>query len=278
MVLSTSQKIFIAKMANRGVSLVRRALGQPMRAQFRRGGLQWELDLDEGIDFSIYLLGSFEPDLVHFYRSRIREGDTVVDIGANIGAHTLHFARIVGPRGKVLAVEPTNYAMAKLVRNIGLNPELARVVDVAHVFLAASEGSSAPAVSSSWPLTGATDDPVLVGARLQSTEGASATTLERLVRERSLDRIDWIKLDVDGHELEVLKGGAGILERLRPRILMELAPYCHPGAEFEELVALLTNLGYRFHDIASGKEVSADPSVLRKSIPALGGINVWATC
>ncbi len=91
----------------------------------RRRGVAWTLDLREGIDFSIWLLGAFELSTVRAYQRILRPGAIVLDIGANIGAHTLHLARAVGTEGKVWAIEPTDYAMGKLKTNIALNPELA---------------------------------------------------------------------------------------------------------------------------------------------------------
>src|SRR5688572_20988587 len=104
---STAQKVGLAKMASRVVLSCRKLLGRPAQAQFVRDGIRWQLDLREGIDFSIYLLGSFEPATVRAYRRIVKPGQTVLDIGANIGAHTLPLARLVGPGGRVIAFEPT---------------------------------------------------------------------------------------------------------------------------------------------------------------------------
>ena len=62
--LNTRQKIALAKVVHTAVKLGRRLIGKPMRDRFTRGGLRWELDLDEGIDFSIFLFGAFEKDAV----------------------------------------------------------------------------------------------------------------------------------------------------------------------------------------------------------------------
>ena len=61
--------------------------------------INWRLDLLEGID----LLGSFEPLTVRAYRGIVRPGDTVLDIGANVGAHTLPLAQLVGETCRVIA-------------------------------------------------------------------------------------------------------------------------------------------------------------------------------
>lgn len=72
---------------SRLVILARKAFRLPQRGLFQRGGIYWDLDLCQGIDFSIFLLGVFEPETVASYSSQLTEGNTVLDIGANIGAH-----------------------------------------------------------------------------------------------------------------------------------------------------------------------------------------------
>jgi hypothetical protein len=86
----------------------------------RRGGTRWKLDLREGIDFSILLLGVFEQSVVAAYRRLIPPGSVVIDIGANIGAHTLRLAGCVGAAGRVVAVEATRYAFERLAEQVKL--------------------------------------------------------------------------------------------------------------------------------------------------------------
>lgn len=76
----------------------------------------------------------------------------------------------------------------------------------------------------------------------------------------------------------MLAGARKTLEALRPIIAMELAPYVHVehGYSFDDLVLLLTGIGYGFRDIVSLKEFPADPHALRKLVPEGGSINVLA--
>jgi hypothetical protein len=104
--LDTPTKMALAK-SSRGAPPLAPWAGLSERVRLRRRGIRWDLDLAEGIDLSIYLLGAFEPRLVGAYRKLIRPGACILDIGANIGAHTLQFAQLVGDRGKVVAYEPT---------------------------------------------------------------------------------------------------------------------------------------------------------------------------
>jgi hypothetical protein len=71
-----------------------------MRARVRRDGISWDLDLREGIDLYIYLAGRFEWGLSRILTSLVRPGDTVVDVGANVGAHALPLARAAGAEGR----------------------------------------------------------------------------------------------------------------------------------------------------------------------------------
>src|SRR5262249_10499960 len=86
-------------------------------------GARYELHLGEMIDLALYL-HQFEPDVRAAIRRITKPGMTVLDIGANIGAHTLLFSALVGPEGRVVAFEPTEFAYAKLEKNLSLNPGL----------------------------------------------------------------------------------------------------------------------------------------------------------
>lgn len=276
---SVVNKMFIARQLNRGLRVARRLTGRGMQSTCRRQGLFWKLDLDEGIDLSIYLLGSYEPRTLRAYRRILQPGAVVADIGANIGAHTLHFANLVGDQGRVFAFEPTDYASAKLRANLALNPTLVPRVAVEQLFLVADASGVMPAsVPSSWPVSGPEPDDLHSGhlGKYQALADARATTADDYFRGQGLSRLDLVKLDVDGHELAVLKGFQQTLRRFRPPILIELAPYVYDGtnaSEFDEMVGLLAGMGYRFSNANSGSPIPSDPADLRRKITPGGGIN-----
>jgi FkbM family methyltransferase len=245
---------------------------------FRRDGLNWELDLRQGIDFAIFLQGGFEPMTLREYGRLVKAGDTVFDIGANIGAHTLPLARLVGPHGTVAAFEPTDYAFGKLRRNLALNPLLEkRIIAVQALLVSKTEDQKPEAIPSSWsleaPLPGDTIHPVHKGS-YNSLQGATAVQLDQWVDKSNLDRLDFIKIDVDGFEIDVLEGAKQTLKRFRPRIMMEFAPYVFEdrGRSFAELIAFLQMSGYLARQV-HGKILNLSPS-LEQSIPHGGSINV----
>lgn len=278
--IGTRYKIALARVAQRAVMAVRRMRGAGSSTQATRRGVRWELDLDEGIDFSIWLLGVFEPSMVRQYSTLLRDGAVAIDVGANIGSHTLHLARAVGIRGRVVAVEPTDFAFAKLNRNIALNPDLEPRIAAVQAMLVERESPAVPdPVYSSWPLVGAGDKhPLHLGA-LKSCTGARSTSLDALVTMLRLERIDLIKIDIDGYECTMLRGAQRTLCRFRPRIVMELAPYVleERGASLGELLELLAGAGYALGDLASAASLPLDAARLGRLIPRGGSINVLVT-
>ncbi|XKM40133.1 FkbM family methyltransferase [Rhizobium ruizarguesonis] len=277
--LSTSNKILIARYLSRAVLFVRGCLRLPTTVLAKRRGINWSLDLGDGVDFAIYLLGGFEVRTLDRYKELVGDGDIVLDIGANVGSHTLPLAELVGGTGKVISFEPTAHAFAKQKTNISLNPTLAQRIDAHQMMLMASASEAMPeAVYSSWPLEVAGDLHSEHHGRLMSTRGARLDTLDEALRGLGVDKVDFIKLDVDGNELEVLLGAKATLEECKPRIMLELAPYVYadnPG-NFDQLLKLLWEGGYEIGDVASGRKLPEDASKVRAMIAEGGGMNVMA--
>jgi len=279
MILTTKTKIAMAGLAYRAIAMGRAVLGRDDCVSAERGGLKWCLDLREGIDFSIYLLGAFERSTVRALQKLAIPGSVVFDIGANIGAHTLGLARSVGPAGRVFAIEPSDFAFAKLKRNLALNPELESRTHAHQILLAAEiEAQLPPTIYASWPLLAKeTVHPKLRG-RLSTTSNARVDTLDGFVEHQGIDRLDVIKIDVDGHEYPVLKGGAKTLARFWPTLLMEMSPYVQDEQShgFAALVALLQDADYSLEDASTGKTVLLRVDELQALIPDGASINVVA--
>ncbi|MCM2256347.1 MAG: FkbM family methyltransferase [Vicinamibacteria bacterium] len=278
--LSTKQKIAIARLAQAVVMAARRLAGLGAETHVTRNGARFALDLREGIDFSIWLLGTFEPETVRCYQQLLRPGNVVLDIGANVGAHTLFLARAVGETGRVVAIEPTDYAFSKLSANCALNPELAERIQCVQAMLVASEDGApeTPRLYSSWPLAEERELHGIHQGRLMTTSGARARTLDSVARELALDRVDCIKLDIDGFECGMIRGAGEVLERWHPTIVMELAPYAlrEQGESLHALLGLLAGHGYALFDMATGEPLSPDAAVLEARIPQGASWNVLA--
>ena len=279
--LSTIQKINLAKVAYYLVVVARRILGRSSQnIEVTRSGIRWHLDLKEGIDFSIYILGGFEPSTLRLYNKLVKSGDVVFDIGANIGSHTLPLARLVGDIGHVYAFEPTDFAINKLHNNLNLNTNLIKRVTVCQAMLVSNENILVEKeLFSSWPLVGDNKLHEKHKGQLMVTTGARAATLDNIVKEYNITRIDFIKLDVDGFEYSVLSGGEKTLKKFKPTILMELAPYLFKNQknEFIQMIELYKKLGYFFYDANNRKTLPVEAEKLFDLIPDGVSRNIIAT-
>jgi FkbM family methyltransferase len=172
----------------------------------------------------------------------LRPGNVAVDIGASLGEWTLPLARAVGPVGRVLAVEPLPHSAAALEATLAANS--LRQVRVVGCAVGEQDGSAAlavPVVTSAHSDTGTTR--VGVAGAGHETVNVSLRTLDSLAAEFGLDRVDLIKIDVEGHECRVLDGAASILERFRPTLVIETGH--EADGERPAIRDRLCSLGYR---------------------------------
>lgn len=278
--LSTKRKIFIAKKLSQSLLFFRRMLGLSDQFVCTRRGINWYLNLNEGIDLSIYLLGGFEVDTLNRYQKMINPGDIVLDIGANIGAHTLPLAALVGNTGKVYSFEPTKYAFSKQIRNIDLNPELKNRIAACQIMLTANPAALPNEIYSSWPLDDVENLHEKHLGKLMSTQDAEAQRLDDFVDKLGITKVAFIKLDVDGNELDVLKGAVKTIRTSKPKVMLELAPYVFENRpeDFDDILDIFWNQGYQFTDIPSGKKLPQSIQGIKAIIPKDGCLNVIATC
>jgi FkbM family methyltransferase len=276
---STRSKIALAAMVKRPVVAARRLFGRPGRLRTRRGGIAWDLDLHEGIDFSIWLLGAFERRTVSAYSRIVAPGHVVFDIGANVGAHTLPLAKRVGQNGRVYAFEPVRWAIDKLRLNLSLNPELVTSVAARQVMLVDRQDATVPAsIHASWPLERGENIHPTLAARSLPTEGATALTLDGFVAQEKISRLDFMKIDVDGYECQVLRGGRETLRHFHPPIVIELSPHSleESGETLDTLLDLLADADYDLEDLVRQIPLPRDRVKLSRRLPAGGGINALA--
>lgn len=275
--LNTRTKLRIARALYQTVTSFRRLLGRTDSIMVTRRGIRWQLDLREGIDLAIYLFGCFEYDTVRAYRKLLKPGYTVLDIGANIGAHTLPMAHCVFPAGRVVAFEPTAYAYGKLRQNISLNPAIAGMIQAEQIMLVGTDNSQLkPRLYSSWQIhESGLDSHPKHGGRMMDTTGARNKTLDQFITESDPGTVSLIKLDVDGHECQVLHGARELMQRDKPILLMEIMPYGleEAGATLDELLGILTWHKYRIYHLDGRSRFSPDNSI-KEAIPSAGGINV----
>jgi FkbM family methyltransferase len=270
----TQIKLFLARMLYHVVHFVCR---KDIRT-IVRNGIRYEVDLSEGIDLSLFLFGNFQKHVSQNKQLAPPPNGIILDVGANSGIMSLQFARLV-PSGKVYAFEPTFYAFSKLEKNLKLNPELAKRIVAVQTFVS-SATSAEPHIKahSSWKLREPTHGirhPIHGGVEM-STEGISAISLDDFCHQQGFERLDFIKIDTDGHEWDVLKGAEKVIRKFRPGIIFEVGMYVmkEKGIGFSNYLEFFDSLAYSLSDSKSLKEITSDN--YRKFIPLKGTIDILA--
>ena len=271
----------IAKIAYKIIYIIHMLVGRTDTVEVTRNNIRWELDIREGIDLSIYLLGIFERHTVNAYRKFIKPGYVVLDIGANIGAHTLIMADIVGSNGNVIAFEPTDYAYNKLIKNIDLNLRLKKNINPQQVMLSSNDESLVDElIYSSWPVDSNgihNIHPVHMG-EYKSTSNAKSCTLDSILKNLNINKVDFIKIDVDGYEYDILCGAEHTLSLLKPVLCFEFAPYVikERGQTIEMLLNKIDSYGYKLFKENGYEELPSDAKILNKMVGEESSINIIA--
>jgi FkbM family methyltransferase len=185
------------------------------------------LDMDFGQ--AIWHTHQYEEHVRQAVRDHLREGEVCVDVGANIGAIAFLAATIVGPAGRVVAVEPNPDNLQLLYRGIALN-------GFQNVEVFPFAASDRRAVVS---LTGGTSNTHLVPSIAPDERGVFAQTVALDDVLGGLSRLDFVKMDIEGHEPLALKGMSRLMDRHRPTLLIEFNPSRLAGLQGQDPDELL---------------------------------------
>ena len=172
-----------------------------------------------------------ERDIINLTQRIIKPGMTVIDIGANVGLLTRHFAKLVGDKGRVLAFEPDPETFKYFKHNTRKFPAVATSqvalsdnCESAQFFLNARSGTSNSLVNS---------------ANSKETITVQCMTLDEFLAQEPELKIDLIKIDVEGAELKVLSGmSETFAKQPRMRIIMEFCPKNLLGGGIDPLMLL----------------------------------------
>lgn len=216
--------------------------------EVERNGFRLTLDLSDYMQWLLYFGILAEPRETLY--DLVAGEMTVIDAGANIGETSLEFSRRVGETGKVIAFEPDPQTFARLKKHLDVN----RCTNV----IAINEG------------VGKTEGESLLkegknnsGGNRIAVNGSGGkkirlTTIDRTVEKLQLQNVDFIKIDVEGFEMQVLGGAEKTLERFHPALFIEVNDELlrQQNASAAELTAFLTAKKYSMKHAGTGQAVT----------------------
>lgn len=224
-------------------------------------GVNFSIVLDPvknaGVDEEIAKHGFWEKELGSQFIKNIQEGSTFLDIGANIGYHSLFVAALLKGTGKVYSFEPLSHLCKQLHESIELNNF--QNIEICNFGLAEKDGEHILHIRDE--NTGGSsllDLPEMEKFKVKETEKVILKNLDAFLGGAS--KVDVIKIDVEGYEYEALKGAEGVLKNSHPVIFMEFSPvfYIQENSEKpQKLISFLKDLGYSFFRL-EGESISLE--------------------
>ncbi|MGI9592151.1 MAG: FkbM family methyltransferase [Myxococcota bacterium] len=229
------------------------------------GDLAFLCRLDEHIGSQMYWRGAYSWSQLRVLDRLLQPDMVFADVGANQGEFTLFAAKRL-PRGRVLAFEPMTEMRERLVGNLAANPFDNVLVSDRGLWSEPGRRRifrrDAPFADGSFHEGLGTLFPT--AERSDAVEEIALTTLDAFLEQQGIDRVDVLKVDVEGAELEVLRGAEKTLERCRPLLLLEADRDCAEaaGGGLEALLGWLAPR-YRFERVgASGRTRAVEPAAL----------------
>jgi len=173
----------------------------------------------EWIQQHVFLFGSYELRSIELIQSNLPTGGVFLDVGANIGCHTLIAAEKVGNTGVVHAFEAITSTCVALTKNVNLNDFSNVVINHCAVY----------EENTTLELFVANQDNMGMSSVFQrneissTTERVAAITLDSYVAQHKIERVDFLKMDIEGAEFSALKGMKNTLSTFHPKILLEIS-------------------------------------------------------
>lgn len=198
------------------------------------------------IEREILINGCYDKESISIFNRIISKDFICLDVGANIGSISFALCNNLGPNGKVYAFEPGPNIFGRLSENVRMNPSLDGRLELIKAGLADKEKELYWAEVE--------DNPG--NAEFSKNNGIKIelTTLDALVKKEKLEKVDFIKIDVEGMEIEVIKGGLSTIRDHKPLIYYESKLSQERWVDsIQQIEVILEQLGYSFYKFETSK-------------------------
>lgn len=216
-------------------------------------GLLINVDTASFLEWYIYFYGAFRPEVSKLLNRMLRPGHVAIDIGANIGMHSIIMANRVGPTGKVFCFEPDPHPFDRLKRNLALNgfgfvqvhqAALSAKSETRKLFL--HDDTIGNYANASFYSDNIGKDTAAIDVE--------ALSLDEFVAREKLTRLDVVKLLAQGEEWNILQGARETIARLRPKIFFLYEPsfWHRQNLRLMDAVGFFRQYGYTTYTVEFG--------------------------
>jgi FkbM family methyltransferase len=219
-------------------------------------GFKIKLNITRDVD-KFFFLEHFEPATLNFFSKLISSGNIVIDVGANIGIYTLIASKKLQNSGKVYSFEPSDWAYHRLIENINLNSFKNIVVIKKAVSDYSGKAEFFVCEDDAYNSLGA--NPI---KKVTSKKIVDAITLDEFFEHFKIKKVDIIKIDAEGADFLVLKGGEKLIMTNSPVIFCEYNRYTKARENFNlnDMLTLLENWKYKIFELDESKLIQFEPS------------------
>ncbi|GHB37294.1 FkbM family methyltransferase [Mongoliitalea lutea] len=205
-------------------------------------GINCLINTKDLIGWTLFFFGEYEKLTNKILLDYVKEGDVVIEAGANIGTETLLISKLVGAEGKIFAFEPSPHVFEKLTCNVKLHT----IYNNVQLFDCALGEEDSTITFYVFPKKYHNSG---IGGKYSNWENTIPITVPQLsldswAAKHQPNRIDFIKMDIQGAELDLLHGSSKLISTYRPKIFLEAQE------NQAKLFEFLTNKSYTVHQIA----------------------------
>ncbi|QKJ97585.1 MAG: FkbM family methyltransferase [Ignavibacteriota bacterium] len=214
----------------------------------------WNRDINiilpESVSVSIWRNGFVESDVTIYLLNYLNKGDTFIDIGAHFGFYTLLAADIVGPKGQVLAFEPTISTFNQLSKNVSNSKN-----DNIRIYNLAASNSNTEMEFNDFGIINSAFNSFFENRGDKYFEGkkiiVNAVIVDDFIKENfSKSKISAIKIDAESAEFQVLSGLINVINKDHPIIILEVGDYSISGTKkSKELIELVESFDYQSFEL-----------------------------
>lgn len=245
---------------DRFISMLLSSFGS--RAIRLRDDIFLHLDCSEWIQVELLSNGQIEPQTIRLFKKLIEPGDSVIDVGAHVGFHSVHAARCCGDTGNVLAIDPQPYNVDRIARNANCNSlenitAICAAISNCSGFIKINLQDEKDRARLSISLDGPNDYSQKIEVPVR--------TLKDLLERHQIEKIKVLKIDVEGCELQVLEGLGDKIECCE-NIIFEVLSDSH-AEDRTAIFELLSGHRYEFFDVL-GRTYDGSESLIEN--------NCWA--